>query len=387
MHTIETSIAELLIEIEDDWQPSPSLGSDDTELDSTDAEDSLGGLGTDDEDDEDDDLFALEEGGDDSEDSLELSPMPEDMDVSSLTPIIIRYERPVPIMDRLTVRRDGDTYRMDFESYGQFIDYAQYGTTDLPVEERSSMTDHTVHIVEWTQSESLEQACELARAGWLDGAQRIQEYLNVLQAQVQTRRIPQELVMHIVGPGTLDMGRYIAGHPEPWVVWQQCPDETDNGQIIDITYNCGVNAGVNKDAIFQNGAILIALIDMLESNGYRVALTTIETTLSTNDLRSLLHVTVPIKRAEDPLDIARIAFIAHPAFQRRLGFSVEEQIPAAMRKVFSISSHKNYGRSVAIDSWGDSLIINSQNLGNDISGIRRYIAEQLERYGIILEDA
>lgn len=278
----------------------------------------------------------------------------------------------------------------NFDNWLDFVDQAENGDSSMLMGERSSRARDDD---KWYGGANWKKTLELARNGWPEGLERMKTKLNVIQSLVPSKRAIKELEMSIVGPGTIDMGRYLMGHPEPWVTWRDSTytEEVEHGGIVPIVMNITSSAGVSSEAIFQKGAMTCILIDLLERAHRRVELTIITATkIGWSDKpKDAVIVRTMVKRAEDNLDIDRIAFaVAHAGAYRRLGFSIWEQAPESLRAAIGIRQYGNYGRCYEITGGPGAVNIKPSDLYD-----RSYVADptewlkaQLESQGVEWEE-
>ena len=277
----------------------------------------------------------------------------------------------------MRIEDTGKIYKTYFESWGEFVDQAEFGNSTAPENCRKSKTNGS-----WfSAGANFEESIQLARTGWPEGLARMKTKLDTLKAAIPSRFFQPVIHMQVVGPGTLDMNRYQMGHPEPWVTWQQEQVESQDNGIIIINFNISASAGVSSEEMFQKGAACCELVDILESQGRRVELMV---SMGNQGIQQYIMV----KRAGDILDMDRIAFAtAHAGSFRRLGFSHLEQAPDRYMMDTGVYPNYGYGRPADIEvegalnikpsSWYDRSYIEL--------GSVKWLNKQLEQYGIILE--
>ena len=281
------------------------------------------------------------------------------------------------------------THEVNFSSWTAFVDAAEHGETTMSTQDR-----HSRHLKgrSWAGTKTFEEALELAHYGWPKGAARLKDEMDILVSQLPTRRVVRELHMAPVGPGTLDMNRYIMGHPEPWHTWRdsEFDDYAPNGEIIPITYCSSASAGVSAEELHHKGATIAALVDVLEKAGRRVELTCVGGAKEGYGNSRKVIFRASVKNANDPLDIDRVAFsLAHPATFRRLFFSMMEQSPEEYRSAIGITGYGAYG-SPLDDENVEGIYIPASSLYGDSSwsttaNKRAWLKKQLAPYGIDLE--
>ncbi len=208
-----------------------------------------------------------------------------------------------------------------FADWFSFVKQAEMGKSILPDNQRDSRnTDRS----DWYGA-SWEEALYLAKVGWQDGAKKIQLKMDLINTHIPAKRLVNELHMEQAGPGTIDMDRLRMGHPEPWIVWKPEEKQVDGDKIVRIVFNASASAMVDTDAIFDKGALVVTLIDLLERSGKRVELVWAESSgYSDYGITTI----VQLKNASDILDIDKLAYaLCHPSALRRLQFSIMEQAP------------------------------------------------------------
>lgn len=275
----------------------------------------------------------------------------------------------------------------EFETWGAFVDAAENGPTDMPMDRRASRESdgqgsygHSWHGASWVE------ALKLARIGWPEGANKVKAKLELMQAHLPSRSIRNEMKMQMVGPGTLDMQRYQQGHPEPWVTWQPQEYETDSeGQIVTVLFNISASSGVSVSAMFDKGAVICALVDLLERVGKRVELILADGGKSWD---TTVGLKVIVKKANEPLDLDRIAFaLAHASCLRRLGFSIWEQAPADTRRAIGIDKDRGYGAPANVTQDGAINILASSLYDESYSEAKQFqwLKTQLATQGVDLK--
>ena len=279
-----------------------------------------------------------------------------------------------------------------YDNWSDFVHAAESGQSVMSVRERHSR-DRSRR--EWHGSASFEQTVELALHGWPDGVAGMSDRLDVLMPMLPTRRSVPELIMAAVGPGTLDMNRYTMGHPEPWHTWRPSEFDEDipNGQIVPVYFNISTSCGVNAETMYEKGALICALIDLLERSGRRAEVILQMGIIDYGGYGNngiLFEVTV--KRAQDPLDLDRVAFaLANASCFRRLGFSLLEQLPHSLRAKYSVGYGYGYPMPTKhMPEQREGIVIDASTLAEGdyrFTEQRKWLQRALELYGITLEEA
>lgn len=261
---------------------------------------------------------------------------------------------------------------MKFESWEDMLKSAVSGAPTTSRRESRGTSRNS-----WYGSETFEEAVILARHGWPDGLARMTAQVRIAQDQLPTNRILQETFMAPVGPGTLDMGRFVQGHPEPWISFRNSEERTELGNIITINVNASMSAEIT-DELFARGARVVALINVLEKLGHHVELNMVNYISYYNDDYSLIRTTV--KRTNEPIDLERIAFMsAHNSFLRRILFSILEQFKS--QPAIDAVDRGNYGSAAYYSEPGAINIAAPSRYDNRIE-ITDWLNEILKSVGI-----
>lgn len=274
----------------------------------------------------------------------------------------------------------------DFSSWEEFVDQAELGKTDVPEIHRVSKSRHNDS---WRKA-SFEESVSLARNGWPEGLKSILAQVEHLETHIPTRQARTELVMSQVGPGTLDMGRYINGHPEPYVITQvnyEDVREDAPGTVIRVVFNISASSGVGAETMYRKGAVVAMLVNLLERSGKRVELIV----GGASGYSTIAETTVCVKRPQDPLDMERLVFaVAHASCFRALMFSIWEQCNKSDRNSIGITDG-SYGHPAELsDIIKDGLVADetviyigkSSLVDMGESDMLAWVKEQLHQQGI-----
>lgn len=249
----------------------------------------------------------------------------------------------------------------------------------------NAISKHSVYELEshaygrpsWHGTSTFDEAIRLATYGWSEGARRIARQVDLTQSRLPSFQILRELKMSPVGPGGIDMGRYVQGHPEPYITWPQI--EEDTGSMIKINFNVGTSQAFSAEDMFVKGAAACALIDALENQNNRVELHISHGSEGESGFR--WEAVTKIKDFQDPVDMDRIAFaLANAACARRLGFSLKEQ--SLNYREIGAYRGGSYGIPIDVKLEG-ALNIPASQYGM-IDDMESWIRRVLEEYGVSL---
>jgi len=206
------------------------------------------------------------------------------------------------------------------DNFGEVVDYLtaspcawgdqQWASSRRPKESKFNITD------------TYEQAIGLARTGWPEGRQKMVAGLDASRLINQQARIKSE-ELDVAGAYPM-VPAFIAGVPDCMVNIGEA--EIAGTQIIRIVVNISFVAGVYDSTVINRGVAILSWVDRLEAEGKRVELIALRSTEGMSSATvNRFSLMFPLKRADEPLEIDRAAFVlAHPDMLRRLMFSASE---------------------------------------------------------------
>lgn len=207
----------------------------------------------------------------------------------------------------------------DFASWSEYLDYVAAAPRSKKAEK-----DSETGSLEFTGTKTLADAITLSRKGWPEGVKKILQVSENIEHQLYNHmQLPQ--IQYDVTGEILDIGRYCAGEPEHWGVWQYGLQEGQGQKYIHLGINITPSSCVPTDTIIARGAVAGALLNLLELAGRRVKVTAISAVRGGGRV-SICRVC--LKRYDEYLDMDRLAVaVAHPSMERRLAFKFREALP------------------------------------------------------------
>lgn len=178
------------------------------------------------------------------------------------------------------------------------------------------------HNHAWTFGADLDAAIDLARRGWHAG----NEQITRVRAAMPDARVNGRggVWRNDVGGFIPNVPRAIIGLPDS--MRRKVNGTNARGRVVSIAVNPSMSGGLDAGLRVNQGAAIVALIDSLESAGYRVHVTLDRVQTATRD-RGVVRTACDLKQATEPLDVDRLAFwLAHPAALRRMFFNACEWI-------------------------------------------------------------
>lgn len=209
---------------------------------------------------------------------------------------------------------------LEFDSYEAFLSDALDPINTNPWDRRASQATGGDYGRKWSGTDTFDEAVTLARTGWAQGRKLMVQGLAdaAMVSAVQTA----PALVYDVGGMYPDIQRYLSGDPAAMVDMGDM--EVKARPITRIWFPRAVSAGVKVRESRNYGIALLSHVDRLEEQGHSVELTCVMTAKGWRN--DLFNISINVKRAGEPLDLDRAAFVmAHPAFFRRLCFNLIEK--------------------------------------------------------------
>lgn len=238
----------------------------------------------------------------------------------------------------------------------------------------------------WHGTKTFPEAVELANNGFLEAVPDI-ENLSGHIIETITSTIEKAVYFNSTEGAEIDIGAYSRGEPEAFIDKTITHAEGQGNRIIHLLFNCTSSAGVSQKEYRRKGSAIVALVSLLELSGFRVKITTVNSSSSGGISQDIF---VTLKEADQPLNIGRLAFaICNIAYHRRLMFRIREQSP----------NRERFG----IHKWGGGYGLPSvpkDEKGNQIKGdidipsylstmseteLIKWIQDQLKSCGVTLK--
>jgi hypothetical protein len=222
--------------------------------------------------------------------------------------------------------RQGGAYRYHFDHLPELAKYAAEAPRKWSY--RSSLAEGRGY--EWDLATGYERAVELAKSGWIEGAQRTQRALKAFAPKT-----PIPATKYDVVGSRPCVARYVQGIPTNMVRRVKIAD-SGRGRVLTLVVSVAANWYVEAPNMAHYGVAIAQYIRQLEAAHTRVHLIACFTVKLHG--RRVTH-SWTVKNADQGLDLANVAYsIGHPACFRRLGFALLERCDSP--------SQANYGASV-----------------------------------------
>lgn len=169
-------------------------------------------------------------------------------------------------------------------------------------------------------TESFEDAAELFRKGWKEGAARVAALSGKCSKSLEAIRSKVNQVQYDVAGCWLDVARAVAGEPECWGSVVPVEVSSVNDQVVRVDCNVACSGGITREAFFRRGAAVLVFVDLVEALGKRVELWAVT---GEQSYKGHYQCRVLVKAAGEQADPGRLAFmLAHPSWFRRVQFCV-----------------------------------------------------------------
>ena len=268
------------------------------------------------------------------------------------------------------------SHRFSFDSWGDMIDQAENAKPSVEGPRESHKFGW------WSGTPTFAEAVDFARNGWKDGVNRAAKIAEPLIDLVASQLCRDEYRYDFTGID-FDMTRVLENDPESWIQHESVNVKAP-GKILRIVCNCFVSSGISESVIIARGAVIAALIQLLERGGFRVQFDLV----CAGKLRKYVtpqETWCTIKAPDQDLDLSRLIFaVAHPSMFRRIMFAIAETFPVDVRN--AVVSGCYWSPSEALDQgdlyfgcakWSDP------NWANPTSA-RKWLAKTLQDQGIEL---
>lgn len=242
----------------------------------------------------------------------------------------------------VTIEVYGDHRVETYDCFDDFISRAD--DQDAPNSNWQERASREQGKEEWAGTSSFEEAVALARAGWPQGVVKLDQIADHYH---KMSKWTVDKTRHLDVAGTYPIVPvYLGGDPSCMI------NDGDLQRGIKPVQHIMVNRGYSwlttNERIFNFGAALMVCIDQMETLGVRVELDVC--TANLGDLfgpvseRPVWATITTIKKAQEYVEKNRLAFaLAHPAYSRRLKYSLLEQIPN-----YEEPFHWGYGKPIPL---------------------------------------
>lgn len=239
-------------------------------------------------------------------------------------------------------------YHRKFSSLSKFIERASEPSEVFPDMYRSSRQ----HSLDNWSGGSFENAVEQATYGWSEGFKVIMEITklnkNIFDDLLPKQDYLKQVTLDVEGE-SVDVGLAVQGIPENMIT---TIEDTTNKVVVTgnklqrIIYQNSFSSGINKQTVFNYGAVICLLINSLELHGFRTEVICrsvgINTSLASEHSALSVYDTI-IKNFEESPDYNKLAFcLASSMYTRRLEFGIQETEDKTYSEIFKVNKSNGY---------------------------------------------
>lgn len=197
-------------------------------------------------------------------------------------------------------------------------------------------------------NESFEDSVRHARNGWTEGAKHVKTATIPVSNVLSTSGSLRRNLDRVMCGGQPVMPRLMNGIPKAFVTLRKSDAMRGGSKIMFLAFNASAAGHIQHKTFRNRGAAAMALIDALESAGYRVYVELIHTVSNNSIMRC------PLKLASQPLSETTHAYaLAHCNALRRLVWGMEETYPWEVRREFGFTPSGGYGSpcNISKEDW------------------------------------
>lgn len=229
---------------------------------------------------------------------------------------------------KIQTNKDGKQHSR-YELFSSLVEMVDYAAA-TPKSKRKASDDRGSFKSEWTKSDSLEHAMELAHKGYGEIRPKVDAIMEVLEERLAERFGNRFVTEYAVSGGSVDMGKFVTGEPECMLDWVSEP-AASMGRVVKVCLAGTVSSSISADMIVRRGTAVVALLDTLHKLGVGVELWW-DSTIMGSDM--VEHSTaVRLHDSSEPLDVDNLMWaVAHPSMLRRVVFAVQERSETAQEQ-------------------------------------------------------
>lgn len=213
-------------------------------------------------------------------------------------------------------KNDYDVMYYRFDSISEFVDYL----ISAPIQRGKFHRLASVESdYEFTQTRSFDEAIELIKFGYHEDFEKLVQLKLKLEKYIKMSKKRNKQFNDYIGY-VPDVKAYLEGNP-----LSMLNKRNEIRKKVNVYMNTSFYGNTSKEAIFNRGAIVLSLIEILENMGFGVDFHLFE--MSTVD--SMMHFSDFILKTEtERANIQKLYFpLCHPSWIRRLNFRLIEVTP------------------------------------------------------------
>lgn len=267
-----------------------------------------------------------------------------------------------------------------FTSWSDMLDYVRRTPPTSNWDAKSRLA--TEQRERFTQTSSFDAAMRLAELGWPEATAKATALTSAMVDKV-TSLVEHERITYDVTGRDFDVSMMLTGEPEHWSNTETVITTGTSTRILKLVINTAVSSAVDTDVIIARGSAIAALVAVLELSGFRVEIE-MTSPFADQNRKVLINFVIPVKSADQPLDLDRLIFAAaHPSMERRLMFSALEH------NVDERNALRNYGWPTEVPKANQGDIYIGHSSSEDDQWTRtetaaRWVLDQAKAQGVTL---
>lgn len=254
-------------------------------------------------------------------------------------------------------------YKSLEEALKQIEDQSKYHPNLKDPFHRQSVTG----AYSFTETKSIEEAIDLARYGWPKGKEIIKkltkDHENLFHKLFPSQDFDIKITNDHEGE-VVNMDNYLSGQPEDMMTFGQDEErikKLSSGKMQRIIVYADIAAYISTDAVFNRGAIISSMINIMELYGFRTELWAYQSSYIGDNHSAYIF---KLKNFDEDLDLNKLSFVfCHPSMTRRIQFALLEQEENGH---FWVSHNYGYPKDISSDKilseFGSKETLNYGNI-------------------------
>jgi hypothetical protein len=208
-----------------------------------------------------------------------------------------------------------------FESFNELIDVIKNRPNNDAYRNRSGIEVRP----SFHQANSVEEIFSIMRNGWDLHLPKVKSiYDKVLKDKLQSDNSKYRLVQNVVGV-VPHIPNVLKGVPTNMI---RIKRDVKKNKVLYFLIDIGYGGSTDTDEVIEWGSKILAELQVLEANGYRVRVETMDTHMDGNGDQVIETMKLLLKHESEPFDLKRFMFpLAHPSMLRYVSFKWEETVP------------------------------------------------------------
>lgn len=216
-----------------------------------------------------------------------------------------------------TYRKNGyNVLYYRFDSISEFVDYLKNAPVQHYAFDRLASETGSYGF---TQTSSFEEALDLIKFGYHEDFEKLVQLKLKLEKYIKMSKKRNKQFNDYIGFAP-DVKAYLEGNP-----LSMLNKKSEARKKVNVYMNTSFYGNTSKEAIFNRGAIVLSMVEILENMGFSVDLHLFE--MSTVD--TMMHFRDFVLKSENErMNIQKLYFpLCHPSWIRRLNFRLIEVTP------------------------------------------------------------